>query len=90
MGTESDVLFKYSEHHAIYNFLDKNQTPIILYDTMSQDKEKSSFTAYDIDLSLADIETLTAGELINENIATVLLRLVYLALTYSKYARVSM
>ena len=57
---------------------------------MSQDKEKSSFTAYDIDLSLADIETLTAGELINENIATVLLRLVYLALTYSKYARVSM
>lgn len=56
---------------------DENQTVNILDDTSQDNKEGSSFTAYGINLSNADIETLAAGEMINDNIGTVLLRQVY-------------
>lgn len=63
--------------HISYNLLDQNQAINILDDSSRVNKEGPSFTAYGINFSNADIGTLAAGEMINDNIATVLLRQVY-------------
>ena len=57
------------------NLLESNQIPITLDDTPSQcDKAGSTFTAYGINMQKDDIDTLTEGELMNDNIVTILLR----------------
>lgn len=57
------------------NLLESNQIPITLDDTPSQcGKAGSTFTAYGINLQKDDIDTLTQGEMMNDNIVTILLR----------------
>jgi hypothetical protein len=56
-----------------------NQTLIILDDTPCQrNKVGSTFTAYCINLPNYDIETLAEGEMMNDNIVTVLFRQLFI------------
>ena len=56
-----------------------NQTLIILDDTPCQhNKVGSTFTAYCINLHNYDIETLAEGEMMNDNIVTVLFRQLFI------------
>ena len=55
------------------NFPESIQTPITLDGTSSQYEEAGpTFTAYGINLRNEDIDTLTEGEMINDNIVTIL------------------